>query len=142
MAATPQYNAALGTLQQRGYGQGDLDTFLSQNPGDIGRIGSAFPGQMGAPTTGAGGSGEATGAPGAAAPAASDAMAGLNKVVDTSAGQSSAAAPGTAALSAIAGGVGSTPGVIDEAPGSLRPLGTRIPPMDSMALAGLQRRVY
>lgn len=50
---SPAYQSALNLLLSRGYTQTDLDNFLIGNPGDIGRVNTAFPAIV--PTIGPGG---------------------------------------------------------------------------------------
>lgn len=67
-------------------------------------------------------------------------VTGLDTVLNPSAG-GSGTPPSVQALGAGDGG-DTSGGLIGGAMGSLRPLGQRMPPQDSMALASLGRRVY
>lgn len=126
-------------VKARGYTDAEITRFLSENPGDEGRILSAFPGQGGSapssPTSGGGGAMEGLAAAG-------DPIGGIPPDVPKS-GLTGLSA-GEAAFS---GGLGGQETAVSKfvpggGAGQLRQsLGQRIYPQGDSALAGL-RRIY
>ena len=121
-----------------GYSPEEVDAFISHEGGDRTsdtRVLTAFNQQAGEnPAQGPGAtSGGAPGMPGS--------MQGLNTVVNP--GPVNDAATALGAIGSMSGGAGGgEAGILDSRGGSLRGLGRRMPPQESMALAGLGRRVY
>ena len=142
------YSGALSLVKSRGYGQSDLDRFLSGNTGDIGRVESAFSPQSAAstPTAAPTAALQSLASPGGGGGTAeSPALAGLKSLSPMRVGSPSPVAGGDMGASA------EQPLSVDpleqmplgnDFAGSLplrQNLGTRIYPNESFALAGLKR---
>lgn len=159
MAGRAPTAAEIQQVLSRGYTQDDINRFNASNPGDGGRILTAFPAQRSgggtytntypvgggagaAAPAGGGGASGGGGAPAGGATGAGAAMAGLNKVVDP--GATKVGDPSfDSSLGGVGAGGGGGAGMQEANVGGqmLRGLGRRTMPIESAALAGL-RSVY
>lgn len=141
-AARVSYQRITSAFDVKGsVGTNNLDAFHAQKAAAAGQDASAK-GTYLSGATGSGGGGAPT-AP--SAPGIPPSMAALNKVVvpDTTAQTPLPTAGGPmGGDGGGGGGAGVSASVLPTGTGLLRPLGRRMPPMDSMAVAGLGRRVY
>lgn len=145
------------TILSRGYTAEHLDGWLNQSdPGDAGRALSAFPVQGGAGagagagsgtgTTGSVGSGGAAGAGGGTGGAygaggmGADILGGL----EAASAQRAASTSASGSMGGGAGGAGGGAGGLQNqlSTMALRPLGNRILPQETYALAALKNRAY